>query len=211
MSKPIASRALKSLETGFTLLELMAALAIFALLSAMAYGGLQSVIATKRSVGDAQQRMTQWQKGVFRLRTDLESAVDRPVRDEFGDIQPALYRNPRGGLEFSHGGRRNPLNLPRSSIERVEYLLQDGSLLRRSWGQLDRVQGDEGLSYPMLDGVEELSWRYLSIDNEWIEDWPPLDFAGATPADAGLPAAVELILITKLYGEMRFLFAMAGS
>lgn len=210
MRQKLSGRSVACMR-GFTLLELMAALAIFAMLSAMAYGGLQSIIATKRNVGDAQLRMTQWQKGVYRLRADLESAVDRPVRDEFGDTQPALFRNARGGFEFSHGGHRNPLNLPRSSIERVEYLLQDGSLLRRSWGQLDRVQGDEGLSYPVLDGVEELTWRYLNVDNEWIEDWPPLNVASGNTTDAGLPVAVELIMITKLYGELRLLFAMAGS
>lgn len=196
-------------ESGFTLLELVAALAIFALLAVMAYGGLDSVLMTKRSVGVAQERMTQWQKGVFRLRTDLESAVNRPIRDEFGDLQPALYLNQRGALEFTHSGRRNPLQLPRPALERVEYLLQDGSLVRRSWDQVDRVQGDEGVSYPMLEGVEELNWRYLDSNGEWGEAWPPLNFDGPIPAAAGLPQAVELIMITKTYGELQLLFAMA--
>ncbi|MEN8719598.1 MAG: type II secretion system minor pseudopilin GspJ [Oceanococcaceae bacterium] len=198
-------------QRGFTLLELVAALAIFALLAVMAYGGLNAIINTKQGVGQAQARMTQWQKGVFRLRADLESAIDRPIRDEFGDAQPALWRNPRGGLEFSRGGLRNPLQLPRSTIERVEYILQEDRLLRRSWGQLDRVQGDEGLSYPVLEGVEDLTWRYLNVDNEWIENWPPLELAVGDTANAGLPRAVELILITKPYGELRLLFAMAGA
>lgn len=198
-------------STGFTLLELVAALAIFALLSVMAYGGLDSILTTKRSVGEAQERMTQWQKGIFRLRSDLESAVNRPIRDEFGDLQPALYLNQRGGLEFTHSGRRNPLQLPRPALERVEYLLQEGQLYRRSWEQVDRVQGDEGLSYPMLDGVKELTWRYMDINGEWGEAWPPLNYGGPNPSAAGLPRAVELIMITKSYGELRLMFALVAS
>ncbi len=207
----IAQATLSSRTQGFTLLELVAALAIFALLAVMAYGGLDSILATKRGVGAAQERITLWQKGIFRLRTDLESAANRPIRDEFGDLQPALYLNQRGALEFTHSGRRNPLQLPRSALERVEYLLQDNQLLRRSWDQVDRVQGDEGLSYPVLEGVEELSWRYLDLNGEWGEAWPPLNFSGPSPAAAGLPQAVELIMITKPYGEMRFLFKLIAS
>lgn len=198
-------------QHGFTLLELIAALSIFALLAVMAYGGLDSILRTKRGVGEAQERMTQWQKGVYRLRADLESAVNRPIRDEFGDLQPALLLNQRGGLEFTHSGRRNPLQLPRPAMERVEYLLQEGQLMRRAWNQVDRVQGDEGLSYPVVTGVEELTWRYLGTDNEWGSAWPPLNFNGPNPALAGLPQAVELVMITKPYGELRLMFALVPS
>lgn len=186
-------------------------MAIFALLAVMAYGGLNSIIATRQGVGEAQDRLTQWQKGVHRMRSDLESAVDRPIRDEFGDLQPALYLNPRGALEFTHAGLRNPLQLPRSAMQRVEYVLQDDQLLRRSWNNVDRVQGDEGLSYPILDGVEEVVWRYLGTDNEWDTQWPPLDFTGESAAQAGLPRAVELIMQTKPYGELRLLFGLSGT
>lgn len=194
-------------QRGFTLIELVAALAIFALLSAMAYGGLASIIETRRSVGVVQERMADWQRGIYRLRSDLESAVVRPARDAFGDPQPALYRNELGGLEFTTGGRRNPLQLPRSSLSRVEYLLAERSLVRRSWREVDRVQGDEGLAYPVLEGIDELTWRFLGDSGEWVEEWPPLDASGG--AAPGLPRAVELILISQDYGELRFAFALA--
>ena len=208
MSKAILRRG--HAQGGFTLLELVAALAIFALLAVMAYGGLGSIIETRRSVGSAQERMVEWQKAIYRLRSDFESAVDRPIRDAFGDLQPALQRNALGGIELTRGGQPNPLQQPRSGMQRVEYLLVDGVLQRRAWPRLDRVQGEEGLAYPMLQGIEEVRWRFLGTEDDWLENWPPPNLGGEAAA-AGLPRAVELLLRSKLYGEVQMLFALSPS
>ena len=202
-------------QVGFTLIELVAALSIFALLSVMAYGGLNSIIRVRQGVGAAQERMTQWQKGVYRIRADLESTVNRPVRDDFGDFQPALYLNPRGGLEWTRAGRRNPLQQPRSGLERVEYILQDDALFRRVWANTERTQGDEGLAYPVLEGIREWAVRFLGPqgnagnNDAWQPQWPPLNIQD--PLQAGIPRAVELVLITEHYGEVRLLFGLSGA
>ncbi len=194
-------------QRGFTLLELVAAMAIFALLSVMAYGGLNALIRSEESLERSYQRLQSWQMAVQRLRQDLSQARSRPVRDQFGDLQPAFYEPEDGRVEFTHGGRPNPLGLPRSSLERVAYFLDtDGRLMRLSWRNLDRGQSDEPLRLPLLEDIESLGWRFLDEGGEWREDWPPPSAAALAPDMQPLPDAVELLIASQWLGEVRLLF-----
>lgn len=196
-----------SRQRGFTLLELVAALAIFALMSVMAYGGLSALLRTSEGLDESYQRLNDWQGAVHRMRLDLDQVRDRPIRDEFGDIQPAFYSPESGRIEFTHGGKRNPLLLPRSSLERVGYFLDtDGRLMRLSWLNLDRGQSEEPLRLPLLNDVETLEWRFLQDNDEWAETWPPLSFDGTGGGAVPMPRAVEALIGTRRLGELRLLF-----
>ena len=194
-------------QRGFTLLELVAALAIFALMSVMAYGGLNALLTASEGLDESYSRLQDWQRAVHRMRLDLEQVRDRPVRDQFGDPLPAFYAPEPGRIEFTHGGRRNPLLQPRSTLERVAYFLDtDGALVRLSWLNLDRGQSDEPRRVTLLEGIETLEWRYLQDNDEWSEDWPPLSFSGEPGTDVPRPRAVEARINSRRLGELRFLF-----
>ncbi len=194
-------------QRGFTLLELVAAMAIFALLSVMAYGGLNALIQTNRSLETNFEQLRRWQMTVHRLRMDLAQVRPRPVRDQFGDVLPSLYQPEEERLEFTRGGRRNPLLLPRSNLERVAYVLDsDGRLHRESWFNLDRAQSDEAQSQLVLEGIEDLQWRFLDNEDEWQESWPPASSLITDPAAIELPRAIELKLESRRLGLLRFLF-----
>lgn len=197
-------------ENGFTLLELIVVLGIFAVLSVLAYGGLRSVLTARDSVQHALDRTVAMQKTYLRLRNDFQQLRERPARDGFGEPQPALLVTPDRRVEFTRGGWRNPLSQPRSSLERVSYRLdEDDRLLRSSWRVLDRAQDSAVIETALLDKVEEIEWRFLDNSSEWQTVWPPLSTAAAAPG-AGpppLPRAVELTLTTQDWGEIKFLFA----
>ncbi len=194
-------------QRGFTLLELVAAMAIFAMMSVMAYGGLSALINTREGLNASYQRVQQWQMTVQRLRLDLGQVRARPIRDQFGDPQPALYEPEEGRLEFTHGGRRNPLLLPRSNLERVAYYLDtDGRLIRQSWAHLDRAQADTPLELTLLHDIDRLAWRFLDDQDEWLKDWPPNALSNTPNQAIPIPRAVELLLESKRLGELRFLF-----
>ena len=197
-------------QNGFTLLELVTALAIFAMLSVMAYGGLSALIGTRESLDSNYARIQSWQMAIHRLRADLTQSRPRAIRDEFGDYQPAMHEPEEGRLEFTHGGRRNPLVQPRSSMQRVAWFLDtDGSLVRQNWLNLDRGQSEVPLKNTMLKDISAMQWRYLDSSDQWVEDWPPARLANTVALEVPLPRAVELILESKRFGEMRFLFATA--
>lgn len=204
-------------QSGFTLLELLIALAIFSLMSVMAYGGLTAVIQTRTTVNASMQRLAMLQRTAHRLQTDIESAQARPVRNEYGDTEPAmaLDLNERG-LMFTRSGWRNPLLVSRSAMQRVEYRLDEDRLVRKSWPMLDRANEEGAQETIMLQDIEELRWRFLAVapsaetqaleDLEWLEHWPRIAEDTAT---AELPHAVELKLKTKDWGEIRFLYRLA--
>ncbi len=204
MRKP-ATAALNAV-LGFTLVELVVVLAIFAIFSLMAWGGLNSVMTTRAQVEEAQSRITEVQKAYLRLRNDLQQVRFRPTRDGFGDLQPALRSGENGYLEFTRGGWSNPLRLPRTGLERVAYRYQEGKLVRLSWRVLDLAQDSRPVENPLIEDVEEVRWRFLSENREWRESWPTGNVDRSSAATVIPPLAVELTLRLKDMGTLRYLF-----
>lgn len=181
---------------GFTLVELLVALAIFAVVAALAYGGLNAVLEARRHTAADAARLRDLQRAVSLLAADVEQAAPRPVRDEYGDRADAV----RGGglhapLELTRAGRANPARLARSQFERVAWVLRDGTLVRRHWTVLDRAQDSAPLEDALLSGVLRFEVRFLGFDGEWAEQWPRLEAGGA-------PRAVEVIIDLQGIGRI---------
>ncbi|WP_297527170.1 type II secretion system minor pseudopilin GspJ [Thiohalobacter sp.] len=191
---------------GFTLIELLVALAIFAVLALLAYGGLNTVMSTRAAVAEQAEALGRLQLLYRRLERDLTQAVDRPVRDAFGDRRPALLGHLDGNLvELTRAGWRNPAGQPRSELRRVVWrLTDDGGLERAGWWALDRVQGEAPRRERLGEGIERAEVRFLDEADAWHEEWPPRN----RPQAPALPRAVELILETEGYGELRWLFRL---
>jgi general secretion pathway protein J len=189
--------------SGFTLLELLVVLLVFAVLSVMAYGGLKTVLDARVGVEASLDRTAALQRGYRKLRDDLRLLRYRPIRDGFGDLQPALLSERGLGVVFTRGGWRNPLTAPRASLERVRYRLNEGRLYRDSWRVLDQAQDSPVVELALIEGVEDLRWRFLDNAREWRDDWP---------ADRGdLPLLIEMRLETEDWGELTWLFRPAVS
>lgn len=196
---------------GFTLLELIVVIAIFAVLSVMAYGGLSSVLNARTHVAEALKRTAELQKGYLRLRNDFQQLRDRSARNGYGLTDPALFVRPDDAVEFTRGGWRNPLSQPRSNLERVAYRLDDKKrLMRQSWRVLDRAQASEPVELPVFEQVEDVSWRFLDDKLAWQTRWPPTGLSAANQ-QAEPPCAVEVTLHLTDLGELRFLFSAARS
>lgn len=190
---------------GFTLVEILVVLVIFGVLSAMAYGGLNTVLTLRAKVTEAFDRTAALQKGYLRLRNDFQQLRARPARNAYGDPEPALLVRNDGAVEFTRSGWRNPLSHPRSALERVAYRLEDGALLRESWPVLDRAQDSMPSEVAVLDQVEDAQWRFLDSSRQWQDSWPPAA-AALQSETAPPPLAVELTLELKDLGEVRLLF-----
>lgn len=199
---------------GFTLLELIVVIAIFGVMSAMAYGGLSSVLKTRAHVEQSLERTAQYQKAFMRLRNDFQNARYRPVRDPFGTTQPPFIGDTTSHVTFTHGGWRNPLSQPRASLERVIYYLDKNkkALIRGSYRVLDQSQDSKPVEVTLLEKVTDLSWRYLDSKREWQTVWPPASITGSSTGSTSVPAqapmAVEMTMQTDDMGEIRFLFRL---
>ncbi len=197
---------------GFTLLELLVAVAVFAILSAMAYGGLRNVLDNSQQTESAMQRLQQVQLAMLNISRDLTQIAQRGIRDEYGN--PANYiLSGQGGdvfIEFTRGGRRNPAELLRSHLQRVAYKLEENTLSRLHWPQLDRTQEMQPYESVLLEDVENASIRFLDSNNEWHGEWPPLNASGAPGAETIALAAIEFSLELQDWGELVRLFKVGG-
>jgi general secretion pathway protein J len=195
---------------GFTLLELLVALAIFGLLATMSYSGLQAVMTQQSRTEEAADRLAELQKLYLIMQRDIEQVVLRPIRDEYGDTQPALI----GGetLQLTRAGWRNPVGRQRSTLQRVAYAYEDKQLVRYAWLVLDRAQDSEPMVQPLSDAIESLQIRYLGADNEWKEQWPDTATANApATAQSSLPRIVEVTIEHENYGPIVWLFRLPQS
>ena len=195
---------------GFTLLELLVALAIFALLAAMSYGGLLAVLQQQAYTEEAADRLGELQKLYLIMQRDIEQVVPRTVRDEFGDVQPPLVGS--NALRLTRGGWRNPAGRQRSTLQRVGYNFDGEQLLRFSWLVLDRAQDSRPLEQPLSEDIERLQLRYLDKAGKWQDQWPNT-LAGSTATnpdgvDQVLPRAIEVTMEHKMYGTLAWLFRL---
>jgi general secretion pathway protein J len=197
---------------GFTLLELLVAIAIFSLLSVIAYSGIRSIITSREVVDEHMTRLAELQRTVVSLGNDLRQATSRGIRDEYGDQQKAFISSPltsdTGGvrLELTHAGYPNPLGITRSNLQRVAYLIEDHTLYRLSWTNLDRAPDELPLKTALCSHINGLSLRFLDFDNNWHDQWPPLSSGSA----GTLPQAVEITLELADWGDITRLYALAG-
>ena len=91
---------------GFTLIEVLIALGITAFVATLAYTGLSAAIAGVEATRESGRRTAEINRAWSILSRDLQHFVARPVRDEFGDEEPALVGGPaaRFPLSFTRAG-----------------------------------------------------------------------------------------------------------
>lgn len=191
---------------GFTLLEVLIAIAIFALVSTMAYASLVQVLNTRDRL-DAERAFWRDMALTFRkLDEDLSQARQRPVRDENGSslpsfagqqvdvraLAPPVIEVTRGGVPVLGDGNR-------SDLQRVGYRLTEGVLKRLVWPSLDRAPLTKPVETEMIRDIDELKLRFLSLQDQWVDAWPIKSPQGAYQDQ--LPRAVEITIRFKTRGE----------
>jgi general secretion pathway protein J len=140
---PLSNTAL-SKQQGFTLLEIVIALAIFSVMSMMAYAGLAAMLDAKASTVPRAQQLAQLQTTLYLLNEDLSQVIKRPIRDQLGSSEPAFSIG-RGNeiLVFTRTVPSWLANSSETNLLRVSYSLEKEALYRRVWTIPDRTQQTE--------------------------------------------------------------------
>lgn len=198
---------------GFTLIELMVAIAILAIISVMAFAGLSQVIEGTEA---AQARVEEWQKVqmAFRLITqDLSQIHPRTTRDELGDQKKGgLVASPLEpyDVEFSRGGFANPAGLPRGTVLRVAYNLEGNELVRYYWPVMDRTLATDPFRRVLLEGIDRFEMTFLTPDGEAHLDWPPVNTRGQSPNPSQSPSNQSGANLTLLPRAVRISVEIEG-
>ena len=181
---------------GFTLIELLVALVVFAVMAALAYGGLRSVARTRGELARQEDAFRDLLRTVDLINRDLGEAVSRPVRGASGQQLPAFIGTP-DHIEFTRLGFANPQAEQRSNLERVLYELDDQSLKRGRYAVLDRAADSQPVIADTRVSAESVRFRFLSGNGQWFDVWPP-----PQTDPTWLPRAVQWNLRAKNYGEL---------
>lgn len=205
MQGPITIRG-RTGQAGLTLLEMLIALSLFALIGVASYQVLAAVVSAQRAGDEHSAQLATVQKTLAALDRDLQQPVRRPIRS--GEVSLEALQVNRGDypLELTRGGWDNPLLLPRAQLQRVAYDIgphpmaeQKGSpyagdetlyLRRHFWTVLDRNEDSTVISQALMPGVEQLSLRLLS-DQGPLDSWPPV---GGSPEANDPPRLIALEL-----------------
>ena len=193
-----------SAEHGFTLIELLVALMIFAMLAGAGVLLLGNSVSAQAQVKARLDDMAAVQRAGGALSADLGQAVPRITRTEAGTLAPAFWAHDGGEgtpvMQFVRGGWDNLGDMPRPSLQKVEYWVRQGRLERRTYAQLDGAAGDDPAA--LLNNVESVALRFRDAQGKWREDWTP------TQPDL-MPRAVEMIVTRTGEPPMMLRFLVA--
>ena len=211
------NRSLRSRATGFTLLEVLVAVGIFALFSAMAYGSLLRILDTRDRLETERDYWRTLSLSLMQIEDDLAQARPRTVRGADGLVRPAFRGQAvdsralgEPSLEFTRGGQVVLGDGARSDMQRVGYQLREGTLSRLVWPALDQPVVSEPRAAPLLEHVEELRVRFYAQPGGWADSWPATTQTGVVLPNNALPAAVELTLKIEGRGEIVRVFQVKG-
>jgi len=203
MTRNAASSLRPRRANGFTLVELLVAMAIFGIISMLALGGLNTIIQQQTLAKEQMVRLGQLQRAVRMLTEDFAQLNPRHVRDVLGQsTEPPLVTDAldENIVRLSRGGWRNPVPVPRGTLQRVQYRLEDEALIREYWPVMDYPLGTEPRSETLLEGVIEIEIEYLDDAAQWSTQWPPLSQINATTFV--YPRAVRIRFELASWGEI---------
>lgn len=199
-------------ERGFTLMELLVAIAIFTIVGALALSGYTQLQKQSEYFEQRMERVREVQRAMQTLAQDLAQIEPRPIREPLGDTRlPAVLagESVEYGLAFTRSGWSNTAGLARPTLQRVAYRLDQDGLWRDHWAVLDRTLTLEPTRRLLLGKVRAVRYRFLTADREWVDRWPAGD-AGTPSDERARPAAVEVTLDLEDWGELRRLVEVGG-
>ena len=207
------------MQRGFTLVEILIAIAIFAFIGVASTAVLTTVIDSDELSSARFEKFQRLQRAVTTIERDMQQAVPRAVRTD-GQTNTIVMRggesdeSDNDGIAFVRSGWQNPqMMLPRSTLQAVAYRVRDGKLERLYTNYVDNVVGTEPKVRVLLEDISEFKIEFIAdIDEEEnsLSDNDELNwresFVGAT-----LPKAIAFEFVSDDFGRIRREFTLSGA
>jgi general secretion pathway protein J len=190
-------------KQGFTLIEILIALFIFAIISMILVAALRSVIEAEAGTERNAERLRTVQMALLLISRDMEQSVARPVLNASGGEEVAFIGTPHD-VTFTHIGFVTvPGTVAKSSLERTRYTWHDNALWRVSWQAVDSAPRTATHERLLLSNVEAVDFQYMDNQQHFYRSWP-----GSAQNKQPLPKAVRMVLILSNWGRLSQLYVI---
>lgn len=183
-------------KKGFTLIEILIALTIFAIIASISATILYNTLNTREKVNRQADALAELQSALALMQRDFAQVIDRPVRDSAMHVFPAFIGLEQS-VEFTKDGA---VNFNGSSLERVAFLCHDGRLYRRRWAALDAPNHAKQFSDRIiLTGLRHCAFSYLDASLHVLPQWQ-------AQKEAPFPHAVKIDCTVEGMGKASLLY-----
>lgn len=194
-------------KKGFTLIEILIALSIFAIIATITSSTMYYAFTTRDRVAKQAEQLVTLQLAISLLERDTSQIVERPIRSTNMQEFAAFTGQPKY-MELTRNGMTNPQSLEkRSTLKRVAYVCKGNQLLRRSWESLDAVKREKYDDRVLISNLAKCQFNYLNQNLQVLPEWH-----GSAPAQnqksETLPKAIQVILSLNNWGNSNFLFPL---
>jgi general secretion pathway protein J len=177
-------------SSGFTLVEVLLALAIFGAIAVLAYRATASLTEGEARLSVEARRWRTLEALFTRFEADIRQAVPRASRAGTR-IEPAWLALPADGagnaaLVFTRSGAEFADD-PGIAGQRIGYRLRGRAVEIAYWPQLDNAADVQPAVYTLVDGVTGFRIAYLGRAGPWRDSWP-------VQGESALPRAVRVDL-----------------
>jgi len=187
-------------------MEVLVVMSVFAIIGIIASQIVSRVLENQQVLAERGGRLADLQRAMLILQRDVMQLNGRGVRDQLGDPLEPLMIGADGMVEFTRAGWRNPLEQPRSELQRVGYLVQEETLYRAYWPNLDRAPQQEPILQELLPGVTQIEFLAVDVTGNEHSFWPLLGDYAQDP-NAAL-AGIVLRMETEPFGVIERLWAV---
>ncbi|TPH15248.1 type II secretion system minor pseudopilin GspJ [Litorilituus lipolyticus] len=199
-------RQVKS-SSGFTLLEVLIAIAIFSVVGLASFTIFDTVQRGDETSKLRSARQNELQRAFILIERDLSQLARRSIRingeapsKQYLQTAEESFLENEQALAFVRHGWTNPgMLLPRSELQAVAYRLRDEMLERLHYNFVDAVVGEEPKVRPLISEVNGISFEFYD-GKEWQDKWPKQE----------LPLAIAIEVDTQDFGLIRRQFLVAG-
>jgi general secretion pathway protein J len=201
---------------GFTLIEVVIAMFIAAIMFAIGYSAINQALRDRDSLNVSQERVTEIQRGMRVVAQDFAQTIGRAARDTSGtgQLMPAMLANGSSDIivTFTRAGWSNPAGIQRPSEQRVRYRFLQGDLVREHWLSVDPALNTEPIQRTLLTRVTAVEVRFLDpVSRQWRTDWPASGATGQVPPNTvslllTRPLAIEFTVVLEDWGRVVRLF-----
>lgn len=190
---------------GFTLIEILIALTVFAILAAITSSTLYNSFHTRERVNEQSKHLNNLQLAVSLFQQDVSQTVSRAIRGNDMRLYP-IFVGRSDYIEFTRDGNVNPGSLEQcSTLKRIAYLCQGNQLLRRTWDTLDAMDRGKNENKVLLENLTDCHFGFLNQNLQVFSEWRA-DAVNQDQNKESLPKAVQINIKLHHQGELNLLF-----